>query len=146
MVTRTCIFEVTLPLGDVITFLSEPRNLIHANNAGPVLEQSDGPVRAGWWSVLALDQLRVRVEYTVFEPPDVVEASMTWTGPGSRGLEVICDYYPWPIAETGGTRVTLMAHTSGGPIQDVVSRLLWPLQWRRIRRRMNFRGRQDACR
>jgi hypothetical protein len=68
-------FDVLVPRERVAAFLAEPRHLLAANHRGPVVEQSDGPLGAGSWFVLAFDQLRVRVEYTLFEPrptPDPV--------------------------------------------------------------------------
>lgn len=132
----TATFDVPRSRDEVVTYLSNPRNILIANHQGPVVEQSDPPVQAGSWSVLAFDQLRVRVEYTEFQPPTLIAASMTYTGLGSGGMHGTFVYRLAPIDNAGGTRVTLQAQASGGPMPDPVSHLLWPLLWRRLRTRM----------
>jgi hypothetical protein len=118
--------------------------MLLANYKGPVIERSDPPVRTGSWSVLAFDQLRVRVLYTAFEPPALVAASMTVDGRGSGGMNGSFVYQLRPIRETGGTRVTLDAESSGGWMPDPLSRLFWPIAWRQVRRRMKKGGRQSS--
>jgi len=132
----TATFDVSSPPDEVVAYLSNPRNILVANHKGPVVEESDPPVRAGSWSVLAFDQLRVRVEYTKYEPPALVAASMSYTGRGSGGMSGTVVYRLAPVDETGGTRVTLDEETSNGWMPRPVARLLWQLVWRRIRDRM----------
>jgi hypothetical protein len=140
----TATFDLSAPPDQVLTYLSNPRNILIANNEGPVVEQSDPPVRAGSWSVLAFDQLRVRVRYTAFEPPALVAASMTVSGRGSGGMSGSYVYQLRPVRETDGTRVTLDAESSGGWMPGPLSRLFWPLMWRQIRRRMERGSRTIA--
>jgi hypothetical protein len=140
----TATFDLSAPPDKVLTYLSNPRNIVIANNDGPVVEQSDPPVRAGSWSVLAFDQLRVRVQYTAFESPTLVAASTTVSGPGSGGVQGSYVYQLRPIRATGGTRVTLDAESSGGWMPETVSRLFWPMFWRQIRSRMEKGSRRGA--
>jgi hypothetical protein len=135
-VRATANFDVSRSRDEVVAYLSNPRNILVANHEGPVVDHSDGPVRTGSWSVLAFDQLRVRVEYIQFEPPTVIAASMTYTGRGSGGMRGTFVYRLAPIGIADGTTVTLEAEASGGPIPGPVSRLLWPLLWRRLRARI----------
>ncbi|MEA2653766.1 MAG: hypothetical protein QOI37_993 [Chloroflexota bacterium] len=107
-----------------------------ANHEGPIVERSERPGGTGSWSVLAFDQIRVRVEYTAFEPPDRVAVAMTFSGPGSGGMSSTAAYRLLPIIGTGGTRVTIDADGSGGVIIRALNRLTWPLVWRRLRDRM----------
>lgn len=128
----------------MVAYLSYPRNILLANHEGPAVEQSDPPVRAGSWAVLAFDQLRVRVDYTAFEPPALVAAAIRYSGRGSGDMSGAFVYRLEPIPETGGTRVTLDAESSGGWLPGPLSRLLWPLMWRRLRSRMETGSRPSA--
>jgi hypothetical protein len=136
----TATFDVSAPPDEVVIYLSNPRHMLLANHEGPVVDESDPPVRAGSWSMLTFDQLRVRIEYTAFEPPDLVAASLTYSGRGSGGMDGSFVYRLEPIRETGGTRVTLDAESSGGWMPGPIGRLFWPLMWRRLRSRMETSG------
>ena len=81
-------------------------------------------------------QLRVRVEYTSFEPPDRVAVAVTSSGPASGNASSTTIYLLGAIAETGGTRVTINTDGSGGLMLRALNRLTWPLAWRRFRDRM----------
>jgi carbon monoxide dehydrogenase subunit G len=140
----TATFDLSASPDQVVTYLSNPRHMLLANHKGPVVEQSDLPVRAGSWSVLAFDQLRVRVQYTAFEPPAIVAASMTVSGRGSGGMNGSFVYQLSPIRESGGTRVTFDAESSAAWMPGLVSRLSWPLMWRRLRSRMERGSRTGA--
>jgi hypothetical protein len=140
----TTTFDVSSPRDEVAAYLSNPRNILVANHRGPVVEGSDPPVRAGSWSVLAFDQLRVRVDYTAFEPPALLAASVTYSGQGSGGMRGTFVYHLSPIPQAGGTRVSLDAETSGGWMPSPIRRLLWPLIWRRLRSRMEKGARTGA--
>ena len=133
---NTADFDVSPSPDRVIAYLADPRNLIVANHQGHVVERSDPPNGIGSWAVLAFDQLRVRVEYTSFEPPDLVAVAVTHTGRGSGGLSQIARYHLGPAAATGGTHTTLEMDGSGGFITRAVNGLTWPLIWRRLRDRM----------
>ncbi|HEY2888129.1 MAG TPA: hypothetical protein VGJ17_05905, partial [Candidatus Limnocylindrales bacterium] len=78
-------FDVSVPPDRVSAYLADPRHLLMANNRGLVVEQSDAPLAAGSWYVLAFDQLRVRVEYTVFDPPRTIAVQVAISGRGSAG-------------------------------------------------------------
>jgi carbon monoxide dehydrogenase subunit G len=132
-------FDVSASPDEVAAYLSNPRNIMVANHKGPVVEQSKPPFGAGSWSVIAFDQLRVRVEYTDFEPPVLVAASITSSGRGSGGMRGSFVYHLAPIPGTSGTRVTLEAASSGGWTPAPIARLLWQLLWRRLQSRMETR-------
>ena len=128
-------FDVDAPRDRLVAFLSDPRNLLVANRDAPVVASS-GPVAKGSSALMTFDQLQVRVEYTAFEPPELVEARVAYTGRGSRGMQ---GTYTYRLARTSsgeGTAVTLEAESTGGWTPPFVARLLWPLAWRRMRDRM----------
>lgn len=104
-------FDVSVEPGRVFTYLTNPRHLVAANHKGPIIEQSDQPLGAGSWFVLAFDQLRVRVAYTAFEPPHRVAATVTWTGRGSVGTS---SFHEFVLIELdGGTRTRVEASFEG---------------------------------
>lgn len=78
-------FEIDLPPYRVAEYLAEPRHLLAANHKGPTVAQSEGPLVAGSWFILAFDQLRAHVEFVVFEPPERIAVTVTMSGPGSAG-------------------------------------------------------------
>jgi hypothetical protein len=119
----------------VAAYLSDPRNVLVANNDGPVVDRSDPPHGPGSWSVLAFDQLRIRVEYTA-AAPDRVAVAATYAGRGSGGITATASY-GLQADPSGGTRVSLEADGSGGFFVRAMNRLTWPLVWRRIRDRMD---------
>lgn len=123
--------------GEVAAYLGNPRNLVMANHQGPVVEQSEPPTRTGSWSVLAFDQIRVRIEYTAFEPPDLISVSITYSGRGSGGLHGTDIYRLAPIPGGSGTRVTLDTEKSGGWVPDAVNRALWKWSIKPLQRRMD---------
>ena len=115
----TATFDLSAPPDQVLTYLSNPRNIVIANNDGPVVEQSDPPLRAGSWSVLAFDQAS-RVRSSCIRPLNLrrwLAASTTVNGRGVsaawRGV-VRLTSSPTHSRGTGGTRVTLDAESSGG--------------------------------
>lgn len=128
-------FVVAAPPEDVAAYLANPRHLLLANHEGPIVEQSDPPVQSGSWFVLAFDQLRVRVEYTVIEAPNVIEALVVYSGRGSAGMRGTFRYGLAP-ASGGETRVTLDADVFGSWIARAVGRLSWGWSVRALRRRM----------
>lgn len=119
-----------------MAYLSDPRNLLIANNDRPVVASSDAPVETGSWAIMTFDQIQVRVEYTAFQPPEVVGASMVYTGRGSGGMRGTYVYRLAPRSSGAGTSVTLEAESTGGWMPGSLSRLLWALLWRRMRDRM----------
>ncbi|HEX2755845.1 MAG TPA: SRPBCC family protein [Candidatus Limnocylindrales bacterium] len=131
----TASFDIPVPPDRVVAYLSRPRNLLIANHVGPVIEQSDPPVRRGSWSVHQFDQLRVRVEYIALER-DEVAVAISSTGRGSGGVNGSFRYWLAPVDASRGTRVSVEAETPRGLIRDPIGRLLWPLLWHRIRDRM----------
>jgi uncharacterized protein YndB with AHSA1/START domain len=136
----SCTFDVSADPSEVLAYLSEPRHLLVVNNRGQVVDRSDHePTRAGSWSVLALDQLRVRVEYTAYDPPHRIATSITYTGRGSRSQRDTVTYTLVPTPE-GGTTITLDGESTGGWMPASVGRLLWPVIWRRIRHRIETRA------
>jgi carbon monoxide dehydrogenase subunit G len=129
-------FDLTARLEQVVAYLSNPRNLITANNAGPTVEQSEPPIQSGSWAVLAFDQLRMRVEYLDYEPPARIAVSTTFTGKGSGGTRAVYAYRLEPIQATGGTRLTVEVDGQGGWVPAPLSRLFQRLLWRRMQQRI----------
>jgi hypothetical protein len=80
------------------------------------------------------------VEYTSFEPPDLVAVSVTYSGRGSGGLAQTAVYRLAPAAATGGTHVTVEMDGAGGLVSSSINGLTWPLIWRRLRDRMERGG------
>jgi hypothetical protein len=130
------VFSVSASPSVVSAYLSNPRNVLIANHEGPVVERSDPPVGAGSWSVLAFDQLRARVEYTRYEPPDVIAVGVAYSGRGSGGMTQSATYRLEPDDSTGGTKVTLAVDGSSGLMIRAFNQVTWPLVWRRLRDRM----------
>jgi hypothetical protein len=136
-VRASATFDVHVSQDRVVAYLSNPRHLLIANNDGPVVAASDPPVRTGSWSLLAFDQLRVRVEYTAFEPPELIATSVIYSGRGSRGMQGVFVYRLRPAPDREATTVRLEAESTGGWTPGLLSRLLWPLMWRGLRDRMS---------
>ena len=129
-------FNVSASPSLVSAYLSNPRNVLIANHEGPVVERSDPPVDAGSWLVLAFDQLRARVEYTRYEPPDVIAVAVAYSGRGSGGVTQSATYCLEADDATGGTKVSLAVDGSGGSVIRAFNQVTWPLVWRRLRDRM----------
>jgi hypothetical protein len=110
----TTTFDAAIPPSRAFAFLSKPRNLIAANNKGPIVEQSEGPLAEGSWFVLKFDQLRARVEYTAFEPEKHIAAEVTMSGIGSGGQASRFDYVLTPLDGGSRTHVAVTADGSGG--------------------------------
>lgn len=136
--TSTATFAISAAPERIADYLSDARNVLVANHKGPVVERSGGPIQGGSWVVLAFDQIRVRVEYTSFDPPDRVAVQVNYSGRGSRGMSSTVVYSLEPIP-SGGTRVTIEADGTGGAIARAVNLLTWPLAWRLLRDRIEER-------
>jgi carbon monoxide dehydrogenase subunit G len=132
---QTASFVVSSTPDRVAEYLSDPRNALIANHDGPVVERSVPPIERGSWAVLAFDQLRVRVEYLAVEP-DQIAVVATYSGPGSGGMTASATYGLVVDGTTGGTRVNLDVDGTGRFVARAMSRLTWPLVWRRLRNRM----------
>jgi hypothetical protein len=130
-------YDVSSSPEDVAAYLANPRNLVSANREGPVIDQSEPPMRTGSWFVLAFDQIRLRVEYTAFDPPTLIAFSVKYSGRGSAGMQGTCVYQLASIPDLPGTRITLGADMSGGWLPDVVNRLLWRRSLKRMQSRMD---------
>lgn len=127
--TRT--FDVPAAPEVVFAYLSNPRNLLIANHEGPTVERSTEPVRGvGSWSILAFDQLRVRVEFTAFDSPVRVAVVVEYSGVGSGNRREIADYRIGP-GSNGGSVVTVDLESPGLPI-PFLGRLVESLAWRRL--------------
>ena len=128
--------EVDVPRDRVAAYLSDPRNLVQGNHPRPVIERSDGPLVSGSWFVLALDQIRVRVEYTEFGPPSRILVTITMSGRlsgGSHGTEE----FRLSELDDGRTRVEITADGTGSwirwaPLQRASQNLLWRRLARKI--------------
>jgi hypothetical protein len=119
----------------VAVYLLDPRNVLVANNDAPVVERSDPPSGRGSWSVLAFDQLCVRVEYTATEP-DRIAVAATYSGRGSGGMTASASYGLQADDATGGTKVKVDVDGSGGFFIRAMNRVTWPVVWRRLRDRI----------
>jgi hypothetical protein len=84
---------------------ANPRNLVLANNPGPVIERSDPATGVGSWAVLKFDQIRMRVEYEVWERPRRIVAMLQYSGFLSGGRRERAEYEFRPN-DSGGTTVT----------------------------------------
>ena len=126
-------FDVAASPESVFDYLSKPRNLILANQKGSTVEQSTDPVGGvGSWSVLAFDQLRVRIAYTAFDPPARIAAIAEYSGPGSGGRRDVADYRIAPAAG-GRSSVTVEMESPGIPL---IGRLVEWMVWRRLGQRL----------
>jgi hypothetical protein len=113
----TTTFDAAVPPSRAFAFFSNPRNLLVANNKGPIVEQSEGPLAEGSWFVLKFDQLRARVEYTAVEPDRRIAAVVTMSGVGSGGQVSRFDYVLTPLDGGSRTRVEVTADGSGGSLR-----------------------------
>ena len=126
-------FDLPATRTDVLVVLSDPRQLITANHAKPILERSAGAIGVGSWAVIGLDQLRAHVEYLDFGR-DRVTATIVTSGPGSAAARQSL-MYELADGPDGGTTIHLSMSGSGGYLP--LARLLWPVAWRRIRSRLS---------
>lgn len=85
-------FRVGKPREVVFAFLATPRNHFTVNREGPIVEQSDGPLRSGSFYVLAFDQFRARVTYEVVEPPERIVVAVALSGRLSGGMRSRRDF------------------------------------------------------
>ncbi len=127
----SAIFEISAAPDRVAVYLAEPRHLVMANHEGPLIERSDPPTGPGSWAVLQFDQIRTRIEYTAFDR-DLVVVDVSHVGFGSRNMRWTSTYRLEATA-TGGTRVTFEMSGPAGAMTRWLSRLTWPLTWRRVR-------------
>jgi carbon monoxide dehydrogenase subunit G len=133
-------FTVTAPPDRVAAYLSDPRHLLIANTNGPVIDRSDGPLTAGSWFILALDQLRARVEYTTVDPPHRLAANIELAGRGSGSVRTSQTFDLSALPDGIGTRVDISLDGDGGlirwePLMRVSQRLSWSVLRRQIERR-----------
>ena len=136
-VRMTTTFDVSVPPDRVAAYLADPRHLLVANHKGPIIEQSDGPLGSGSWYVLKFDQLRARVEYTTYDPPRSLAASVIWTGRGAGGVKATQEFVLTELDGHAGTRVNASVDGEGGWIRwQPLQRMSQSLNWRRMRRRI----------
>jgi hypothetical protein len=134
---KTGVGSVSLdaPLDRVFDYFSSPRNLVMANNRGPVVDRSEPPTGAGSWAELKFDQLRLRVEYEVWERPLRLAGVLRYTGLGSANR---IDRFSYEL-EAAGDRTLLRYQLVGGPtltlplIGDWLDRRYWLNVERRVR-------------
>jgi len=93
-------------------------------------------VRPGSWLVLAFHQLRVRIEHRAVEPLGLISLVATYSGRGSHGQRSEAAFRLAENPLTNGTLVRLDADSGGGWAPSWLGRLTWPLQLRRIRKRI----------
>jgi polyketide cyclase/dehydrase/lipid transport protein len=130
-------FEVPVPRDRVFAFLSNPRNLIAANHTGPVVDQSEGALGPGSWFVLAFNQLRMRVEYVVWEPTSRIAVAMVMTGRGSGGLAARQQFVLTQLNGGERTQIGATVEGTGGFIQwEPLMRAAQSMAWRRLRKKL----------
>jgi uncharacterized protein YndB with AHSA1/START domain len=130
------VFDVPVPANRIAAYLADPRHLVVANHERPIVDRSEGVVSTGSWFVLALDQLRVRIEYRAFEPPHRVVVGISTTGRFSRGTRAIQEFEFTELPGAAGTRVVLTVDGATwwlpGPIARPILSLIWRRRLRRI--------------
>ena len=128
----------TSPAGPeaVAAYLADPRNLVVANNNRPIVDQSDDrPTATGSWYVLKLDQLRLRVEYVAFDPPNRIGVEIVSSGFGSAGYRQHLEYRLGPGLGGTGTTIIQEGEGRGGLPIPILGRLTLALIRRRMQRR-----------
>lgn len=130
-------FDVAVPPARVFAYLSDPRHLIAANHAGPIIDRSEGPLGVGSWDVLAFDQLRARVEYIAFEPGRTIGVAVVMTGRGSGGMSSTQTFVVSEIEGGDGTRIQATADGHGGLLRwGPFVRAAQSATWRRMRHQL----------
>ena len=120
----TSVFDVAASPHEVVAYLSDPGNIVSSRRAAVVVERSGPPIRTGSWCVLAFDQLRARVEYSDFSPPDRIAISVSMSGRGSAGVRSAVVYRLAPRLDGRGTTVDLDAETSGSWLWNALNGLI----------------------
>jgi Polyketide cyclase / dehydrase and lipid transport len=129
-------FDVHVSPDRVAGYLADPRHLIAANHKGPVLERSDGPVATGSWFVLGFDQLRMRVDYVLYEPR-LIRAKVEFSGRGSGKLSAVHGFRLTPLAAGEATRVEADVDGTGGWLGwEPLMRAGQRLRWRQLRKQI----------
>lgn len=129
-------FEVRVPRDRILAHLTNPRNLITANHTGAVIDRSEGMLRAGSWFLLSFDQLTARVEYTTFDPPGHVSATVAMSGVGAGGSSHHQDFVLTEL-DQGRTRVEVTVNGTGGLIRwTPLMRSMQAIALRRLRRKI----------
>jgi hypothetical protein len=128
----TARFAIEAAPEDVFEYLLDRRNLVTANHRKPIVEQSEPPTVTGSWAIIALDQLRARIDYQDVVAPTRVVAKVAASGRGSRGLAHIQAYE----LRGSGRGPTIVALEATSDRASLATRLLWPFLWRSVRRRM----------
>jgi len=129
-------FGVSSGPAAVFAYLSEPTHLLVASHRGHMVEHVPPPLHAGSWFVLAFGQLRVRIEYTAYDPPGLISYVATYGGRGSHGQRDVATFHLAENPRTHGTLVRIEAESRGGWTPSWLGRLLWPVQLRRLRARL----------
>lgn len=111
-------YEVAAPPEKVFAYFANPRHVVIANHDGPLIERSEGEQGVGSWYVMAFDQLRMRVEYTVYDPPSRIGARVTSSGRGSGGSAFEHEWEISALPDGRGSRVEIFGVGRGG---------FWPL-------------------
>lgn len=134
MTARTGSGTIGAPAERVFDYFANPRNLVMANNRGPVIDQSVPSTGPGSWAVLKFDQLQLRVEYETWERPTKLAAVLHYSGIGS-GNRV--DRFAYDFAGAGD-RTILRYRLDGGPSVNlpVIGAWLDRRYWQRIERRI----------
>ena len=128
-------FDVSVPIERVFAFLSDPRNLVPTGAETRVVEQSDTPLGAGSWFVLAIHQARIRVEYTAVDQPHRIAAVISAVGPGSHGAVSTQAFRLSELDGVTGTRIEVTAEGRGGWLRWRPLVRFWTTRiWRRMRR------------
>jgi hypothetical protein len=135
MSTRAGSVTIEAARDRVFDYLANPRNLVMANNRGPVIDHSQPATGPGSWTVLKFDQLRLRIEYETWERPNKLTAILRYSGLGSGG-RVDRRAYEFQDAD-GGTLVKYEYEASPRLSLALVNDWLERRYWRTVERRID---------
>ncbi len=118
----------------VFDYFAAPRNLIMANNPGPVVDRSDPSEGPGAWAMVKFDQLGVRVEYEDWVRPNRLAGVVRYSGFGSGDRT---DRFAYDFEDSGGRTVVRYERSFGGPfripfVTDWLDRRYWVNVSRRL--------------
>lgn len=117
MTARTGSVTIGAPAERVFDYFANPRNLVMANNRGPVIDQSVPSTGPGSWAVLKFDQLQLRVEYETWERPTKLAAVLHYSGIGS-GNRVDRFAYDFAGAGDHNSEIPTGRRSFGEPARD----------------------------
>jgi hypothetical protein len=129
--------ELSAPVGLVFDYFATPRNLVMANNRGAVTDHSDPSDGPGSWAVLKFDQIRLRIEYPVWDRPQRLSADLRYSGFGSGNR---LDRFTYDFRPTGA-RTTVVAYRLETQARQIPFISAWTERryWRNVEARLAAR-------